>query len=109
MLSDDKMNLNTNFNDNQIQVTQKSYSLVNTADINCRLKNGLSSSTGQQNVVIRHGKGNRNRSKRRAIYWDGDETTSLLQYSCSCSDIPDVSVLEPSTRELENGMLETLL
>lgn len=107
VLSDDKMNVN-NFSENQLQIEQKSYSLANTADINCRMKNGLSSST-EQNVVIRHGKGNRNRSKRRAIYWDGDETTSLLQYSCSCSDIPDISVLDPSTHELENGMLETLL
>lgn len=87
---------------------QKSFSLGRNADLKRDYKSEIMTSLSEQKVSLRQSRGNKNRSKRQARYWDDDETSRLLQFSSSCPDIPDTSVLQRTT-QLNNGPLETWL
>lgn len=93
---------------NAIKFEQKSFSLGRNADLKRDYKSEVITSSADHKVNLRHSRGNRNKSKRQAMYWDEDETSRLLQFSTSCPDIPDTSLLD-STKELDNGVLETWL
>lgn len=105
--SEEKISFNK-LNKSANKFEQKSFSLGRNVDLKRGFNSEEMSIHTDQKVVIRRSRGNRNKSKRQAMYWDEDETSRLLQFSHSCPDIPDTSVSQ-KTQELDNGVLETWL